>query len=193
MQKNILHLFYNKFMENLDTKGKRLSYLINSKIINLSKSQLADLIGISPTLLSFYINDGRNIKDEHLKEIYKHFPKVRPEWLELGIEPVLRQISNSPSGNLFDFDDVNNYQTNNYTSEIHQKSEQNFSENRNFEQKSEKNAPEPPIITENVIEKIIEKIVEGITEKQTDKKIKQILVFYDNGTFEEVRFSGQMY
>ena len=181
-------LILQKIMENLDTKGKRLSYLINSKIINLSKSQLADLIGISPTLLSFYINDGRNIKDEHLKEIYKHFPKVNAEWLELGIEPVLHQISKSQSGNLFDFDDVNNYQTDNYTPEMPPKTAQNFSENRNFEQKSEKNIPEQTIITENVIEKIIEKVVEGITEKQTDKKIKQILIFYDNGTFEELRF-----
>jgi len=175
-------------MENLDTKGKRLSYLINSKIINLSKSQLADLIGISPTLLSFYINDGRKINDEHLKEIYKHFPKLNPDWLEKGIEPVYRQIPNSQNGNLFGLEDVISSNSDNYTPEILQNSVQNFSENRNFEQKVVKNPPEHQIISENVIEKIIERVVEGITEKQTDKKIKQILIFYDNGTFEELRF-----
>ena len=180
MQKFILHQFYKKFMENLDTKGKRLSYLINSKIIDLSKSQLAGLIGISPTLLSFYINDERNIKDEHLREICKHFPKVNAQWLEQGGNQPLRQTSNSQSANLFGFDDVNSYQTANYTPETPQKTEQNFSENRNFEQKSEKIALEQPIITEKIIERIIEKPI--------DKKVEEIIIFYDNGTFEKLRF-----
>jgi len=188
LQKNILHLFYIQIMENLDTIGKRLSYLLTSKIIDLSKSQLAELIGISPTLLSFYINDGRKIKDEYLKEIYKRFPKVSPEWLEHGGIQPLRQIPNSQNRNLFGLENVINSNSNDYAQKSPQINGQNFSENSNFEQKLEKNLLEQSFISENIIDKIIEKVVAGVIEKQTDKKIKQILIFYDNGTFEELRF-----
>jgi len=168
-------------MENLDTKGKRLSYLINSKIIDLSKSQLADLIGISPTLLSFYISGNRNIKDEHLKEIYKHFPKVNSEWLEQGIGQALRQISNSQSGTLFGFDDENHSNTDIYTQRNDVKPVQEFPQDRNFE-------PKTPVFTETTEKTLPEqtKIVEKIIEKTIDKKIERIVVLYNNGTFEEL-------
>ena len=175
-------------MENLDTKGKRLSYLINSRIIDLSKSQLAGLIGISPTLLSFYINDERNIKDEHLQKIYKHFPKVSAEWLEQGAGQITRQIPNSQHSNLFEFEDETTSNTDIYNVKNDVKPVQEILQNRKIEAETPKILPEQPIITEYVIDKMIEKVVEGITEKQTDKKIKQILIFYDNGTFEELRF-----
>ena len=175
-------------MENLDTKGKRLSYLISNKIIDLSKSQLASLIGISPTLMSFYINDERNIKNEHLKEIYNHFPKVNADWLEQGIGQAVRQISNSQSGTLFGFDDENHLKTNIYIPKNDVKSVQRILQDRKNEQEMQKKSTSQPMITENVIEKMIEKVVDGITEKQMGKKVKQILIFYDNGTFEELRF-----
>ena len=182
-------------MDENQARNRRLDQLFNElKRHRITRLQVAEAIGVDSSLFSNIINDRLknnltlDVANLICDKVVCDGKKISLDWLYNGQGEMFVQISNSQSVDLFSSNNVNNYQTDNYEKKTLPKIEQNFSENVNFEQKSEKKSPEQQIITENVIEKIIEKVVEGITEKQTDKKIKQILVFYDNGTFEEVRF-----
>ena len=174
-------------MENLDEIiGKRLAYFINK--IGMSKGQFADRIGFVQSNLSHYLQGNRSFSSKLLENIYNQFPNLNPEWLEQGTGQMLRQISNFQSGNLFGFEDENHSNTDIYSTQNDIKSPPEILQNKKNEQEIPKKSSEQTIVSEDFIEKMIKKVIEGISEKQIEKKIKQILIFYDNGTFDEARF-----
>ena len=156
----------------------RLFELIDVK--DLSKQQFAEIVGISPSMLSHFKNGTHKVTLETQEKICQKFPDVRPEWLRYGTGQMFRQISNSHSGNLFGFVDDNTSYTNIYTEKNNVKSNVILDENKNFPPKNENSVPEQPKIVE------VEKVIEKIVEVPVDKKISKIIVMYNNGTFEEI-------
>jgi len=168
-------------MNNLETKKQRLAHLINSKIIDLPKGKFAEKIGISNTQLSFYLNDNvvdRPIKDTDLQKIYQCFPEINPQWLEKGEGEMLRHPNTSKATEtrrespVIPFSYANS--GNDYSAHNPQPI-QNTGKQQNYDTKT----TAQPFIYETNVEQPTEK------EKVVERKIKQILVLYDNGNYEE--------
>jgi len=173
-------------MENLNKIiGNRLGDFINK--IGMSKGQFSKKLGYDEqSNLTHLLNGNRSFSRSKLLNIYEKFPNLNPEWLEKGIGDMYRQISNSQNGTLLPFEDENRSKSVIYISKNDEKPVQEILQDRKKEQETPKNSHEQTIISDDFIVKLKKEIVEGITEKQNGKKIKEILIFYDNGTYEKL-------
>jgi transcriptional regulator with XRE-family HTH domain len=161
------------------------------KKLELNNQQFAELTGISPSRLTqLRQRSSSELSPSMLNKIIssvkeKKNKNVSRDWLFFGEGQMFQQISNFKSDKLFGFEEENSLTTDNYTQDTEQKNILENSEIRNFAPKKTDSIENTP---KNVSEpiKIVEKVIETIIEKPIDKKIKEIIVFYDNGTFEKI-------
>lgn len=107
-------------MKQLDTFGKRLSFLLDLKEIR--KKDLAEGINLAPTTISNYLSDFRKPDIDTLREISK-FLNVKSDFLLLLSDDYQTYISKEIDGDLFEitFDDEKIHLTKKEISDLFEK------------------------------------------------------------------------
>jgi len=127
----------------------------------IASSKFADEIGIQRSSMS-HILSGRNKPSLDITQrILRKFPHINSDWLILGVGDMYDKTANSLSL----FDNTEEGSGTNAEEETHETIENTVEEEAQIEYSSNKQAVNKQIFT---------------------KKIKKIMVFYDDGSFEEI-------
>ena len=136
----------------------------------LSSSIFAAEIGIQGSTLSHILNGRNNPSLDVLKKVLNRFRTISSDWLILGIGSMYRNSAQSHQGTLFDIKpEIINNAPEPYIQKETQENKVDCIENRNSEVKTT-NSP----------------IVQAIVPMEKEKSISKIVVFYSDGTFEEL-------
>ncbi len=158
--------------------NNRIFQLIESK--NMTQSDFASKTGISPSALTQLKNKEGNLSIDNVIKIKIAFPNVSYDWLISGVGEMCEHTDDSQKPNLFSKIDSTTSMPNNHSYNIESNSPKTESLEKIEQHIDNRTAPtiEPPKEEVRVIEKIIEKPIE--------KRIKKIIVFYDDGKFDEI-------
>lgn len=143
-------------MSELNENERLLAIMENEK---MTAREFATTLSISPATLS-NITNGRNKPSlDLLQKASNRFRMISSDWLFLGIGPMYRQTPDSLEPVLFDV---------------------------RPEDHNEGNQIEPPVqaISANSSKLKAQQVV--TVEKIVERKIKKIMVFFDDGTFQEI-------
>lgn len=130
--------------------------------LNMSQSEFAQATGVSPSALTQLKNSNGNLSIDNVMKITKAFPNISLEWLISGEGQMWKHTEDSGEPNLFSNSEVNNSISNNYDA----KTAYNYTQKIQGKQQNK-----------NSIDSIAEKIVY--------RKVKKIIIFYDDGKFDE--------
>ena len=136
------------------------------EIEGFSSSLFAVEIGIQGSTLSHILNGRNKPSLDVLKKVLNRFRTISSDWLILGVGSMYRNPAQSQQVMLFDIKPQTNNESNIYASKEGNENEGNYSQNRNNEAKVQKNSTTQTIAPE--------------------KSISKIMVFYTDGTFEEL-------
>jgi len=142
---------------------------------NLNSVQFAAEIGIQGSTLSHILNGRNKPSLDVLKRILNRFRTINSDWLILDIGSMYRTERNSQTLSLFDNFDENSSESVNYNQKTEEKRNQQKEAN-NF--KTDKNAESSK---NTVLQQEIMKVESTVAEK----KVKKIIVYYSDNTFEE--------
>jgi len=162
----------------------------------LSASQLAERLGVQRAMISHLLSNRNRVSLDMVKKIHHAFPHINLQWLIDGdgdysnsdITNEHHTTAPSNMGNLFSDEEVVPPSTDNYPSDRSSKLAGNGAEN-------EKNSPRIAKVTdfskENEAKIVSESPNEPVkqdfsTIQKTSRKIVEIMVFYDDGTYESL-------
>lgn len=133
---------------------------------NLTPAKFADKLEINRAVISHILNGRNNPSLDVVTKILDEMDYINPEWLIKGVGSIYKEgvnIDDIPKDlNLF-----------NQEREIHDQRTNSTEQLKEIDLKTPENAPQ------NSIYKDIE------TEKKHAKKITQIIIYYDDNTFEK--------
>ncbi len=145
----------------------RIFQFIESK--QMTQSDFAGRTGISPSALTQLKNNEGNLSIDNVIKIKNAFPNISLDWLISGVGQMIEQIDNSQRGSLFpEFDELPSQSPSAMTESI----------------KINENASNASTTTP--IPETVEKTIEKVVEKFVERKISKVIVFYDDGKFEEL-------
>ncbi len=141
------------------TESERLQRIMQEE--QMSSRQFADEVGIQAGTLS-NIMKGRNKPSlEVLQKVLNRFRTISSDWLILGVGAMYRQKNDSQQPVLFDIPPENSGESNDYIAQQTENLQQSFA------LKQKKTTPE-------------------IIEKPVYRKVKKVVIFFDDGTFQEI-------
>ncbi len=153
----------------------RIFKFIESK--QMTQSEFASRTGISPSALTQLKNNEGNLSIDNVIKIKNTFPNISLDWLISGVGQMIEQIDNSQGGILFP--DMHELPSKSTVTEPEPL--------KNIEPQNESDNLKPTISPASVHEvKTVEKIIEKVEEKLIERKIRRVIVFYDDGKFEEL-------
>lgn len=153
----------------------RIFQFIESK--QMTQSDFANRTGISPSALTQLKNNEGNLSIDNVIKVKNAFPNISLDWLISGVGQMIEQIDNSQSTSLFpEFDEMPLKSTVAVPDTVKISETQNIPENST--------SPTIPPHTPEI--KTVEKTIEKVVEKLIERKIRKVIVFYDDGKFEEL-------
>ena len=149
--------------------------------LQMTQSDFASKTGISPSALTQLKNNAGNLSIDNVIKIKKAFPNISLDWLISGDGEMYEKINDSQSPSLFP-DFVDNAAKQEITPPAaYEETRRSVSEN------DERTIPIPPTTSTAATETAKEvKVVEKVVEKIVERSIRKIIVFYDDGKFEEL-------
>lgn len=150
----------------LDEKD-RLATVIQHE--NVSAKQFAEEVGIQPGTVSNILNGRNKPSLEVMQKVLKRYPQLSSDWLISGEEPMYRKKNDSQPTLLFDIPTEMPIDSEHatYTPKGDSETKNAPTDNNVNPQRSN---PNLPFITQHT---------------QNGKRIQKIVVFFDDGTFEE--------
>lgn len=149
----------------------RIFKFIESK--QMTQSDFANRTGISPSALTQLKNNEGNLSIDNVIKVKNAFPNISLDWLISGVGQMIEQIDNSQSTSLFpEFDEMPLKSTVAVPDTVKMSESKNVPENLT--------SPTIPSHTPEV------KTIEKVFEKFIERKICKVIVFYDDGKFEEL-------
>lgn len=148
-----------------DKKMKdRIKQLMEAQ--HMTQASFAQVLGINPATLSQILTGKANPSLNHVEAIHKGFPNISYPWLLHGEGPMFNISPTPPSGNseqtLFTEDGQSNLQS--------------TAPAPTYKKEKKQQAPlYEPVPSKFEIHKPVE---------QTERKIKEIVIYYSNNTFE---------
>ena len=150
----------------LDEKD-RLATLIQQE--NVSAKQFAEEVGIQPGTVSNILNGRNKPSLEVMQKVLKRYPQVSSDWLISGEEPMYRKKDDFQQALLFDI--PTNTQVGSGCSTTNQKGDSKTNiVSMDNDQTPQRNSQGLRFTTQHT---------------QNTKSIQKIVVFFDDGTFEE--------
>jgi transcriptional regulator with XRE-family HTH domain len=141
------------------------------EVKHISNNEIVERIDISRPTLSQWKNGGRNTGLDNVMKLKTHWKNLNLNWLLLGQGTMFEQIDDFQTPNLFSNIPENSYKSTAYEP----KTEPIFI--TEIPQKTQTaELPKPEAIADKPPQ---------IIEKEVNKHIEKIIVFYNNGTFEE--------
>lgn len=148
--------------------------------LQMTQSDFASKTGISPSALTQLKNNAGNLSIDNVIKIKKAFPNISLDWLISGDGEMYEQINDSQSPSLFP-DFVDNAAKQEITPPAaYEETRRSVSEN------DERTIPIPATATAATETAKEVKVVEKVVEKIVERSIRKIIVFYDDGKFEEL-------
>ena len=148
--------------------------------LQMTQSDFASKTGISPSALTQLKNNAGNLSIDNVIKIKKAFPNISLDWLISGDGEMYEQINDSQSPSLFP-DFVDNAAKQEITPPAaYEETRRSVSEN------DERTIPIPATATAATETAKEVKVVEKVVEKIVERTIRKIIVFYDDGKFEEL-------
>ena len=148
--------------------------------LQMTQSDFASKTGISPSALTQLKNNAGNLSIDNVIKIKKAFPNISLDWLISGDGEIYEKINDSQSPSLFpDFVD-NTVKQEITPPAAYEETRRSVSEN------DERSIPIPATATTTTEVAKEVKVVEKIVEKIVERTIRKIIVFYDDGKFEEL-------
>ncbi|HCS87929.1 MAG TPA: hypothetical protein DIW30_05890 [Bacteroidales bacterium] len=154
----------------LDEKD-RLATLIQQE--NVSAKQFAEEVGIQPGTVSNILNGRNKPSLEVMQKVLKRYPQVSSDWLISGEEPMYRKKDDSQQALLFDIPTRTQVGPK-YSATI---------------PKGDSETAVASIEQNPMSQRSDSNLLFTAQHTQNTKKIQKIVVFFDDGTFEE--FSHQ--
>ena len=146
----------------------------------MTQSDFASKTGISPSALTQLKNNAGNLSIDNVIKIKKAFPNISLDWLISGDGEMYEKINDSQSPSLFpDFVD-NTVKQEITPPAAYEETRRSVSEN------DERSIPIPATATTTTEVAKEVKVVEKVVEKIVERTIRKIIVFYDDGKFEEL-------
>ncbi len=168
--KFIFNFVNSFFTQKYIIMHSRIFQFIESK--QMTQSDFAGRTGISPSALTQLKNNEGNLSIDNVIKIKNAFPNISLDWLISGVGQMIEQIDNSPKGSLFpEFDELPSQSPSAIPETVKINERQNASPGST--------TPMPDIQT-------VEKTIEKVVEKFVERKISKVIVFYDDGKFEEL-------
>ena len=148
--------------------------------LQMTQSDFASKTGISPSALTQLKNNAGNLSIDNVIKIKKAFPNISLDWLISGDGDMYEKINDSQNPSLFpDFVD-NTVKQEITPPAAYEETRRSVSEN------DERTIPIPATATAATETAKEVKVVEKIVEKIVERSIRKIIVFYDDGKFEEL-------
>lgn len=148
--------------------------------LQMTQSDFASKTGISPSALTQLKNNAGNLSIDNVIKIKKAFPNISLDWLISGDGEMYEKINDSQSPSLFP-DFVDNAAKQEITPPAaYEETRRSVSEN------DERSIPIPATATTTTEVAKEVKVVEKVVEKIVERTIRKIIVFYDDGKFEEL-------
>jgi bacteriophage CI repressor helix-turn-helix domain len=148
--------------------------------LQMTQSDFASKTGISPSALTQLKNNAGNLSIDNVIKIKKAFPNISLDWLISGDGEMYEKINDSQSPSLFpDFVD-NTVKQEITPPAAYEETRRSVSEN------DERSIPIPATATTTTEVAKEVKVVEKVVEKIVERTIRKIIVFYDDGKFEEL-------
>ena len=148
--------------------------------LQMTQSDFASKTGISPSALTQLKNNAGNLSIDNVIKIKKAFPNISLDWLISGDGEMYEKINDSQSPSLFpDFVD-NTVKQEITPPAAYEETRRSVSEN------DERSIPIPATATTTTEVAKEVKVVEKVVEKIVERSIRKIIVFYDDGKFEEL-------
>ena len=148
--------------------------------LQMTQSDFASKTGISPSALTQLKNNAGNLSIDNVIKIKKAFPNISLDWLISGDGEMYEKINDSQSSSLFpDFVD-NTVKQEITPPAAYEETRRSVSEN------DERSIPIPATATTTTEVAKEVKVVEKVVEKIVERTIRKIIVFYDDGKFEEL-------
>ena len=149
--------------------------------LQMTQSDFASKTGISASALTQLKNNAGNLSIDNVIKIKKAFPNISLDWLISGDGEMYEKINDSQSPSLFpDFVDNAAKQELTPPAAAYEETRRSVSEN------DERTMPIPATATAATEAAKEVKVVEKIVEKIVERTIRKIIVFYDDGKFEEL-------
>lgn len=149
--------------------------------LQMTQSDFASKTGISPSALTQLKNNAGNLSIDNVIKIKKAFPNISLDWLISGDGEMYEKINDSQSPSLFpDFVDNTVKQEITPPAAAYEETRRSVSEN------DERTIPIPATATASTETAKEVKVVEKVVEKIVERTIRKIIVFYDDGKFEEL-------
>lgn len=139
----------------------------------LSNKEFAEKVGVGAPAVSNYVN-GRYPNSETINKIMRAFPRINPEWLLNGTEPMYKPSGYS-QGDLFAIPDADQSAKNEISAGNPMAGQ--VSETRNQTPVNNIETVSQQIDTNRVVEQIIQKVPARI--------ITRIVVYYSDNTYED--------
>ena len=136
---------------------------------NMSPSQFALEIGVQLSTVSHILSGRNKMSAAVMKQILNRFPTISSDWLILDSGPMRRQKSNSQSLDLFSASNETAYPTTPYAPEEAEKKGSGMQPNQ----------PEPAAPPMN------ERRTAPIVVEKPPRRIKRIIVYFDDNSFQE--------
>ena len=155
------------------TEKERIEKVMQAE--GLNATQFASEIDIKTPTLSHILSGRNNPSLDVLKKILDRYRTINSDWLILDIGSMYRTERNSQTLSLFDNYDENVSESVNYN----QKTE----EKRN--QQKEANNFKTETIAESTKNTELQQEIMKLESTVAEKKVKKIIVYYSDNTFEE--------
>ncbi len=149
----------------------RLQILLNTE--GIASSKFAEVIGVNRSSISHILSGRNNPSLDFLQKVLIKFPHINPDWLILGQGNMLRNENNKNKAVSLDQMLFNDHGNDNPKEPIKQ------SKNGDLEI----NNPANKVTFEEPSEKVSIKD-DNTIETPKEKEVKQIVVFYKDGTFD---------
>ena len=143
------------------TESERLQKIMESE--QITAKQFSEEVGIQPGTISNILKGRNKPSLEVMQKVLQRFRTLSPEWLILGVGSMYKQKIDSQVPTLFDIRPETDLVSDDLPAEDADISSPNFQPNQ---KKTLQQMPLQPTIIQ--------------------KKVKKLLIFYDDDTFEEI-------
>ena len=171
----MLHFVLTFVTETVIYMNRRLQQFLTAE--NISQSQFADTIGVARASVS-HIIAGRNKPGfDFIENMSKRYPTLNLEWLIMGKGKMYKSQGETPSN------------TKTYEESADLFSEVSYADSEVQETPKTAAIPQPKPATETVQSRPSNDIITSVSKTQVinnQRTISKILVFYSDGTYQEL-------
>lgn len=141
---------------------------------NMNSTQFALETGIQTSTLSHILNGRNKVSLKVLQQILNRFRTISSDWLILGVGSMYRQEKHSQAPTLFDFD--NESVTESSSSYIEKTT---FLGSDKIVNQQKEDYPSEPLLQT--------KVAPPLVVENPPRKIRRIIVYYDDNSFQEFK------